>query len=414
LAPSAAATAPGPADAGPAALTSPEQASGPSGTTPGPDHPGRAEAGARAEACAPVEACGLAYVSHTSGTTGEPSAVLIEHRSLDNYLRLVVRDYGLGPDTVALQVAPLGYDASIRDTFAPLLAGGRLVLLPRGDVLRPESFGAAVRRHGVNTLLSVTPSFLSHLAGREEAPELLDGVALVVSSGESLRPYLTAGGRELVRGRLVNQYGPTECTMTSTRYAVPVAPETETDIVGTPLDGVVVRLLDDSLAPVPDGAVGEVFIGGAGVARGYRARPGRTADRFVPDPLGPPGARLYRTGDLARLGPAGLCYLGRGDRQIKIRGYRVDPAEIEGALLTHDAVTGAVVISDTDAQGRVFLVAHVTGELGGTSDPALRLHLARTLPPHLMPRRFVRLTTLPTTRGGKTDRTALAQAGAAR
>ncbi|WP_042365803.1 amino acid adenylation domain-containing protein [Streptacidiphilus neutrinimicus] len=370
--------------------------------------------GAGARQAGPTEPCGLAYVSHTSGTTGEPSAVLIEHRGLDNYLRFVVHDYGLGPDTVALQVAPLGYDASIRDTFAPLLAGGRLVLLPRGDVLRPESFGAAVRRHDVNTLLSVTPSFLSHLTGRPDGAELLDGVELVVSSGESLRPYLTAGGRASVRGRLVNQYGPTECTMTSTRYPVPAEPATDADIVGAPIDGVVVRLLDESLTPVPDGGTGEVFIGGAGVARGYRDRPGRTADRFVPDPLGPPGARLYRTGDLARRGPEGLSYLGRVDRQIKIRGYRVDPAEIEGALLTHDAVTGAVVISDTDTQGRVFLVAHVTGELGETSDPALRLHLARTLPPHLMPRRFVRLTALPTTRGGKTDRTALAQAGATR
>ncbi|WP_042379388.1 amino acid adenylation domain-containing protein [Streptacidiphilus melanogenes] len=391
-----------------------QAASGPSVAAPRRAHTDPAVPFADAEAAVRVEPSGLAYVSHTSGTTGEPSAVLVEHGGLDNYLRFVVRDYGLGPDTVALQVAPLGYDASIRDTFAPLLAGGRLVLLPRGDVLRPESFGAAVRRHGVNTLLSVTPSFLSHLAGRPDATELLDGVGLVVSSGESLRPYLTAGGRALVRGRLVNQYGPTECTMTSTRYAVPAEPATEADIVGTPLDGVVVRLLDESLVPVRHGRTGEVYIGGAGVARGYRDRPGRTAERFVPDPLGPPGARLYRTGDLARLGPEGLSYLGRGDRQIKIRGYRVDPAEIEGALLSHDAVTGAVVISDTDAQGRVFLVAHVTGELDGTSDPALRLHLARTLPPHLMPRRFVRLTTLPTTRGGKTDRTALAQTGAAR
>ncbi|SEL58053.1 amino acid adenylation domain-containing protein [Streptacidiphilus jiangxiensis] len=357
----------------------------------------------------------LAYVSHTSGTTGEPSAVLIEHRGLDNYLRFVARDFGLGPDTVALQVAPLGYDASIRDTFAPLLAGGRVVLLPRGEVLRPESFGPAVRQYGVNTLLSVTPSFLSHLAGRPDAGELLDGVRLMVSSGESLRPYLTAGGRALVPGRLVNQYGPTECTMTSTRHTVPAAaPDTDNDVIGTPIDGVVVRLLDASLAPVADGEVGEVCIGGAGVARGYRARPGRTAERFVPDPLGPPGARLYRTGDLARRSPDGLHYLGRSDRQIKIRGYRVDPAEVEGALLTHDAVAGAVVTADTDAQGRVFLLAHVTGTLDTVTDPALRLHLARTLPPYLMPRRFVRLAELPTTRGGKTDRTALAQAGAGR
>ncbi|MFJ6138691.1 amino acid adenylation domain-containing protein [Kitasatospora sp. NPDC092286] len=353
----------------------------------------------------------LAYVSHTSGSTGEPSAVLIEHRGLDSYLRFVARDYGLGPDTTALQVAPLGYDASVRDTFAPLLAGGRLVIVPRARLLRPEPFGEAVRAHGVNTLLSVTPSFLAFLAGQPEPRRLLAGVRLVVSSGESLRPFLTAGGRSLVGGALVNQYGPTECTMTSTRYAVPPEPDTTADLVGTPIDGVVVRLLDDALAPVPEGAVGEVCIGGTGVARGYRGQPARTAERFVPDPLGPPGSRLYRTGDLATAGPDGLRYLGRGDRQVKIRGYRVDPAEVEGALLTHPGVAGAVVTAPSDEQGRVYLVAHVTGELAETTDAALRAHLGRTLPPHLMPRRFVRLAELPTTRGGKADRRALTPVG---
>ena len=361
-----------------------------------------------------VEPRSLAYVSHTSGSTGEPSAVLVEHRGLDSYLRFVARDYRLGPDTVALQVAPLGYDASIRDTFAPLLAGGRLVVVERAALLRPESFGAAVRTHGVNTLLSVTPSFLSFLAGQPAPERLLDGVSLVVSSGESLRPFLTAGGRALVRGELVNQYGPTECTMTSTRHAVPAgqAPEAVDDIVGTAIDGVVVRLLDADLAEVPEGTVGELYIGGVGVARGYRGQPARTAERFVPDPLGPPGSRLYRTGDLAAVGPGGLRYLGRTDRQVKIRGYRVDPGEVEGVLLAHPCVAGAVVTDEHDPQGRVFLVAHVAGDdLAGTTDAALRTHLGRTLPPHLMPRRFVRLAQLPTTRGGKADRRALSLAG---
>ncbi|THA41135.1 amino acid adenylation domain-containing protein [Streptomyces sp. A1547] len=381
---------------------------------PGPpvllDRPG-STAGADGRPGGPLGERSLAYVSHTSGSTGEPSAVLVEHRGLDSYLRFIARDYGLGPETVALQLAPLGYDASLRDTFAPLLAGGRLVVVPRSALLRPEEFGAVVREHGVSALLSTTPSFLSFLAGQPDGARLLAGVRLVVSSGESLRPFLAAGGRPLVRGSLVNQYGPTECTMTSTRYAVPTRPDVLTDTVGTPIDGVVVRLLDAGMAPVPDGDVGEVYIGGAGVARGYRGRAARTAECFVPDPFGPPGARLYRTGDLARTGPDGLEYLGRGDRQVKIRGYRVDPAEVEGALLSHAGVTGAVVTSETDAQGRVFLVAHVTGDLAGTTDAALRAHLAAGLPPHLMPRRFVRLAQLPTTRGGKADRRALSQTG---
>ncbi|MFG2820065.1 amino acid adenylation domain-containing protein [Kitasatospora sp. NPDC048365] len=368
----------------------------------------------RAHDTLPVTPDALAYVSHTSGTTGEPSAVLVEHRGLDSYLRFVARDYGLGADTVALQVAPLGYDASIRDTFAPLLAGGRLVLVPRSRLLRPEGFAAAVREHGVNTLLSVTPSFLTHLAAQPNAAELLAGIRLAVSSGESLRPFLTAGGRPLIDGSLVNQYGPTECTMTSTRHPVPTVPELGADVVGRPIDGVVVRLLDPDLAPVADGEAGEVYIGGVGVARGYRGRPARTAERFVPDPLGPPGARLYRTGDLAAAGPDGLRYLGRIDRQVKIRGYRVDPAEVESALLTHQDVTGAVVTAATDPQGRVYLVAHVTGDLEEVKDAALRTHLGRTLPPYLMPRRFDRLAELPTNRSGKADRRALAEAGGAR
>ncbi|MEU2182034.1 amino acid adenylation domain-containing protein [Streptomyces thermolilacinus] len=358
----------------------------------------------------PPDGRALAYVSHTSGSTGEPSPVLVEHRSLDSYLRFVARDFRLGPDTVALQVAPLGYDASVRDTFAPLLAGGRLVVVPRSAVLRPDEFGAVVREHGVNALLSVVPSFLAFLAGRPDGAGLLEGVRLVVSSGESLRPFLRAGGRAVVEDRLVNQYGPTECTMTSTRYDVPAGPVTDADIVGTPIDGVVVRLLDEDLRPVPEGAVGEVCVGGIGVARGYRGLPARTAECFVPDPAGPPGARLYRTGDLAADGPGGLRLLGRRDRQVKIRGYRVDPAEVEGALLAHPGVTGAVVTAAEDGQGRVYLVAHVTGDLDGTGDGALRAHLAATLPPHLMPRRFERLAELPTTRSGKADRRALADA----
>ncbi|MEU3633615.1 amino acid adenylation domain-containing protein [Streptomyces fradiae] len=373
----------------------------------------RPEPGGRgARLTGPPHGRALAYVSHTSGSTGEPSPVLVEHRGLDAYLRAVARDFRLGPDTVVLQAAPLGYDASIRDTFAPLLAGGRLVVVPRSAVLRPEEFGAVVREHGVNALLSVVPSFLAFLAGRPDGAGLLEGVRLVASSGESLRPFLAAGGRAVIEDRLVNQYGPTECTMTSTRYAVPAEPDTGADIVGTPLDGVVVRLLDEELRPVPEGAVGEVCVGGAGVARGYRGLPARTAECFVPDPAGPPGARLYRTGDLARSGPGGLHLLGRRDRQVKIRGHRVDPAEVEGALLAHPAVTGAVVTAGEDGAGRVFLTAHVTGDLADVRDGELRAHLAATLPPHLMPRRFARLDELPVTRSGKADRRALADAAA--
>ncbi|WP_053914362.1 amino acid adenylation domain-containing protein [Streptomyces sp. TP-A0875] len=353
---------------------------------------------------APVDPHALAYVTHTSGSTGAPRPVLVEHHALDAYLRDTARAFGLGPDTVALQTAPLGYDASLRDTFAPLLAGGRLVIAERSRLLRPDGFAATVRAHRVTALLSTTPSFLAHLAGRPDLPAPLAGVGLVASSGESLRPFLAAGGRRTVPGTLVNQYGPTECTMTTTRHRVPAEPDTAADVVGTPRPGTVVRVLDAGLAAVPDGTVGEVYISGAGLARGYGGDPARTAECFLPDPYGPPGARLYRTGDLGRWGPRGLTYAGRTDRQVKIRGYRVDPAEVEGALLAHPRVGGAVVTAHTDERGRTYLTAHVTGDLAATKDAHLRAHLARSLPPHLMPRHFRRHDTLPTTRGGKTDR----------
>ncbi|MEV4616047.1 amino acid adenylation domain-containing protein [Kitasatospora sp. NPDC049258] len=382
----------GPAVPGPVVLIDGAQASGPAPRVPLPD----------------VAPRSLAYVSHTSGSTGTPNAVLIEHHGLTRYLRFVARDYGLGPHTTALQLAPLGYDASVRDTFAPLVAGARLVLADRSVLLRAEGFAATVRQFGVDTVLSATPSLLTFLTRHEAIAEELGGLRLTVSSGESLRPFLAAGGHRVLGGRLVNQYGPTECTMTSTRLHLPEEPETTADLIGTPIDEVAVRLLDADLAPASDGEAGEIHIAGAGVARGYCGRPGLTADRFRPDPAGPPGSRMYRTGDLARRRPDGtLEYLGRGDRQIKIRGYRVDPAEIEGELLGHPAVTGAVVTAETDDQGRTYLVAHVAGALAEVADAALRTHLARTLPFHLMPRRFTRIDRVPTTSTGKADRRAL-------
>ncbi len=360
----------------------------------------------RREVPARVPPRSLAYISHTSGSTRTPNPVMIEHGGLRGYLSFVIADCGLGPDTVSLQLAPLGYDASIRDIFAPLAAGGRLVLLPRATLLNPETFAGAVRDFAVNTLLSSTPTFLTALA----QDEVLGGIKLIVCAGESLRPFLAAGGRRLAEGRLVNHYGPTECTITSTRFDVPVQPEVSADLIGTPIDGVRISVLDQDLRPVPVGVTGDVYIGGAGVARGYSGRPALTAERFIPAPEGPPGARLYRSGDRARRRADGVLeFLGRTDWQVKIRGYRVEPAEVEGALLRHPAVTGAVVTSATDGRDSVYLVAHVVGDLDGITGTALRAFLAESLPPHLMPRQFNHVDHIPTTRSGKADRKALMQ-----
>jgi D-alanine--poly(phosphoribitol) ligase subunit 1 len=355
----------------------------------------------------------LAYISHTSGSTGTPNPVMIEYGGLRDYLDFVIADCGLGPDTVSLQLAPLGYDASIRDIFAPLAAGGRLILLPRSTLLNPPAFAAAVRDFSVNTLLSSTPTFLTALAQDAEAAGGLGSLKLIVCAGESLRPFLEAGGRGLTDGRLINLYGPTECTITSTHFDVPVPPEVGADLVGRPIDGVRVRLLDLDLRPVAADVEGDVYIGGGGVARGYSGRPALTAERFIPDPEGPPGARLYRSGDRARCRADGVLeFLGRADWQVKIRGYRVEPAEVEGALLRHPAVTAAVVTPATDACGRVYLIAHVAGDLDGVTGAALRAFLAESLPPHLMPRQFRQVDHIPTTSTGKADRKALAPGAA--
>jgi amino acid adenylation domain-containing protein len=361
-----------------------------------------------------IESAALAYASHTSGSTGVPRAVLVRHHGFHGFLRFVVRHCALDRNTVTLQLGPLGWDASVRDTFAPLVAGGRLVLLPRSVLLRPDALFDALDEHRVDTILSTTPTFLTALANHPGAADRLRRLRLVATSAESLRPFLGAGHRSVLAGRLVNLYGPTECTVSATCHEVPADPDTGADLIGTPIDGATIHLLDADLRAVPDGETGEIHIGGAGVARGYAGDPKETAERFLPDPFADrPGDLMYRTGDLGRRRPDGtLEFLGRCDRQIKIRGYRIEPAEVEGALLAHPDVHGAVVTLAVDDRDRRYLVAHVVGELGDTTDAALRAHLAGTLPPYLLPRRFVRLDRFPTTRNGKIDRAALTASGA--
>jgi D-alanine--poly(phosphoribitol) ligase subunit 1 len=366
--------------------------------------------GAMARAAVPVRVPprSLAYICHTSGSTGTPNPVMIEHSGLNPYLEFIIADFRLGPHTVCLQFAPMGYDGSIRDIFAPLIAGGRVVMLPRSALLLPSAFAEAVQDFDVNTLLSSTPTFLTALAQDQAAAARLGGLAEIMCAGESLRPFLAAGGRRLAARRLFNHYGATEAMLTSTRYEVPAQPDITADLIGTPIDGVLIRLLDAGLREVPPGEAGDVYIGGIGVARGFSGRPALTAQRFIADPYGPPGTRLYRPGDQARRRADGtLEFLGRNDWQVKIRGYRVEPAEVESALLTHPAVTGAAVIPVKDERDRLHLVAHVTGDLHGVTDAQVRAFLAESLPPYLMPRRFHRVARIPTTSNGKTDRRAL-------
>jgi len=362
----------------------------------------------------------LAYVMFTSGSTGRPKAVAVEHRGI---VRLVRGARGkdsagfadFGPDQVVLQLAPTAFDASTLEIWGALLGGGRLVLAP-GGVPSLDDLAALLERHGVTTLWLTAGLF--HLVV-EERIGTLRGLAQLLAGGDVLAPEaVNRVLAELPGVRLINGYGPTENTTFTCCYAVrePVLPG-DTVPIGRPIAGTRVQLLDRRQRPVPAGVAGELFAGGAGLARGYLGRPDLTAERFVPDALageiGEPGARLYRTGDLARWRPAGsrggvLEFLGRADRQVKIRGFRVEPGEVETVLAGHPEVARAavLVLGDT-ADDRRLVACVVAARAKDDLAPALRSWLAERLPAWLVPS-VALVAELPLTANGKVDRAALA------
>ncbi|MEU8925669.1 amino acid adenylation domain-containing protein [Kitasatospora sp. NPDC048545] len=351
----------------------------------------------------------LAYVVHTSGSTGTPKGVAVEHQGVTAYLSFVTSRYGVTPGTRVLQLASIGFDASVRDLLGPLSCGATAVLAPHDGPFDPSAIADCIERHRVEVLLSTVPSQLRALLALPEAEHALARVRLTVASGESLR---LAGqhGRRVLPGTLVNQYGPTECTMTSTYWPAPEDwAERAEDVVGRPIANKRVYLLDRYLNPVPVGIPGEVYIAGVGLARGYWKRAAPTAERFVACPYGAPGERMYRTGDLARWRADGdLEFLGRSDDQVKIRGIRVEPGEAEAALRAAGPIGDVVVLAREDEPGERRLVAYVTpAEPGGPVDAAaLRRRAGQRLPEYLVPAVVV-VDALPLTVNGKVDRRAL-------
>jgi len=355
----------------------------------------------------------LASVMLTSGSTGTPKAVGITHR---NILRLVrAPSYArLGPREVMLQLAPASFDASTFEIWGCLLHGGRLVLAPPAPPTLAE-LGGLLERHGVTTLWLTAGLF--HQAA-ERAEQVLSGVRQLLAGGDALsaahvRRALAAMGTRDPGARLVNGYGPTECTTFACcqTFAAGAADEPLHSVpIGRPIGDTEAYVLDAVLRPVPLGVAGELCLGGAGLARGYLEDPQRTAERFVPHPFSRCGAeRLYRTGDRVRwTGRGRLEFLGRLDRQIKVRGFRVEPGEIEAALLTHPEVAEAAVVARPDPAGDKSLVACVVAAARCAPSPAsLREHLARRLPPALVPSRLCVLSELPLTANGKVDSRAL-------
>ncbi|GAA3131624.1 hypothetical protein GCM10010466_22790 [Planomonospora alba] len=342
-----------------------------------------------------VRAGDLAYVLHTSGSTGTPKGVEITHGSLASLVAGTAAALRLGPGDVQPAVAPLAFDASASELWSVLAAGGTCVVVDRATAVDGHALAELIAACGA-TVVDLVPTAYRMLLAAGWAG---DPAIRAVVGGEALDPALA--GQILARvGELWNAYGPTEATVTSTLHRVRPH-ETGRVPIGRPMPGERAYVVDSELRLVPPGAVGELLLGGAGVARGYRGRPDLTAAAFTDDPF-VPGGRCYRTGDLVRWRPDGtLEFHGRKDHQVKVRGYRIEPGEIEAVL--HEVAQGAVAVAGQGAQAH--LVGYVVPETADLA--AVERHVRSRLPGHMVPRRWVALPELPTLPNGKTDRNAL-------
>jgi aspartate racemase len=349
---------------------------------------------------------GLAYLMYTSGSTGEPKGIAVTHR---NVSRLVIgANYvEIAPSDVFLQLAPLAFDAATFEIWGALLNGATLALYP-DRLVDFNRLGRVIREAGVS-ILWLTAGLFHRIV--DQCLPILAPVKQLLAGGDALSaPHVRRILTELPGCRLINGYGPTECTTFSVccRIAGPDAIGATVPI-GRPVSNARAYVLGPGLELLPIGMPGELCIGGDGLARGYFDNPALTAERFVADPYGPPGSRLYRTGDLARYRTNGeLEFLGRLDRQVKVRGYRIEPAETEAALLSHPAIRQALVVAQPDAAGDKRLVAYIVGDSGAVPErQELLAHLGARLPDYMLPAGLVLLDELPLTPNGKVDHAAL-------
>jgi amino acid adenylation domain-containing protein len=359
--------------------------------------------------CSEITANNLAYVIYTSGSTGKPNAVMVEHRSLVNYLNWVNRSLlHDGPDNVPM-VSRLNFDGCLKQLFAPLLRGGQVRVLSDDVVLQPAALLDALSKGpkmGLNCVPSLWASILDAIdSGQAAIPA--ENFTTLFLGGERL-------GKDLVQRSLVvaphlkiwNLYGPTETTANATAARI----HADGGItIGQPIANAQIYILDPSLNPVPIGILGELYIGGVGLARGYLNRPNLTAEKFIPNPFSDePGRRLYKTGDLACYMPNGhISFLGRIDNQVKIRGFRIELGEIEATLRQHPSIRDSVVLVRGESPEDRRLVAYVVGTPGTLATTNLRKYLQQKLPEYMVPSVFVVLESLPLTPNGKVDRKGL-------
>ena len=358
----------------------------------------------------------LAYIMYTSGSTGKPKGVEIPHRGIVRLLFGV--DYvDLGPDQTILHMASVSFDAATFEIWGALLHGGRCAVLS-SRVPTTDELGEAIRQHGVNTMW-LTASLFNLVV--DEDPEVLVPLEQLLIGGEALSvSHVRRAYEHLPATQIINGYGPTESTTFTCCYRIPrdLADGVSSVPIGYPIGNTTVHVLDGNLQPVPPGVPGELFIGGDGLARGYRNDEDLTAERFVGDPFSrDPSSRLYRTGDLVRrLTDGSIDFMGRLDDQVKVRGFRIELGEIEFSLGEHSAVTDAVVLARTDMPGASSkepgtekqLVAYVVADpRRGTDANELRRFLNDRLPQYMVPSAFVFLPELPLNVNGKIDRAAL-------
>jgi amino acid adenylation domain-containing protein len=365
----------------------------------------------------------LAYVMYTSGSSGRPKGVMIEHRGLVNYITAAAAEFGLTAADRVLQFASVAFDTAAEEIFPCLARGGTLVLRPEGTVPTIDEFVRMSNELGL-TVWDLPTAYWHQLVDELERRTIVlpRSLRLVILGGERARPDRVDAWRARASAdvRLLNTYGPTEATIVALSCDLTLgAPAARTGYapIGRPVQNVRAFVLDSHEQPVPVGVVGELYLGGAGIARGYLNDPDQTAARFVLDPVREPGSsglardRLYRTGDLVRyLSDGNIDFVGRMDDQVKIRGVRVEVSEVEAALLQHPCVREAAVVAFDDDRSEPRLVAHIGGPLA--TMPAvseLREHLRPRLPAEMIPATFTFLETLPRTVSNKIDRLALAR-----
>ena len=351
----------------------------------------------------------LAYVIYTSGSTGNPKGTLIEHRGLVNYLLWAVEAYRAREGRGAPVNSSVGFDLTITSLLTPLIAGKTVTMLADSGGIEPLE--RALRDQGDFALVKITPAHLDALNWSLSPGEARGGTKTFVIGGEALRyEHVTPWRRRAPETRLINEYGPTETVVGCAVYEIrPQDGLTGPVPIGRPIANTRLYVLDEGFNPAPIGIPGELYIGGDGVARGYLGRPEMTAEKFIPDPFsGKPGARLYRSGDLARyLKDGNLDFIGRIDEQVKVRGFRIELAEIESALLGYPSIEQAVAVAREDAPGSKRLVAYFVTSNGIPASGEMRDYLKGRLPEYMIPSNFVALDRMPLTSNGKVDRQAL-------